>query len=256
MNERVDIEIQGHVALLSFSNPPHNFATVSLMRLIADALLRLDAEPAVRAVVLAAEGKTFCAGADLVSPNGFGATGSDPLREFYDQVIRVFTSRKPVVAAVQGAAIGAGLGLAVSADFRVAAPEARFAANFTKLGFHPGFGLTHTLPRLLGAQRAAEMFLCAERYSAERALAWGLVDRVATVAELRSAALAFAQEIAVNAPLGLLATRATLRGDIAEQVTRALLREHAEQLRLQPTEDFAEGVKAMAERRPGNFKGR
>lgn len=256
MNERVAVDLQGHVALLSFSNPPHNYATVNLMRLIADALLRLDDEPAVRAIVLAAEGKTFCAGADLVSPNGFGATSADPLREFYDQVIRVFSSRKPVVAAVQGAAIGAGLGLAVSADFRVAAPEARFAANFTKLGFHPGFGLTHTLPRLLGVQRAAEMMLCAERYSTERVAPWGLVDRVAPAAGLRAAALAFAQEIAVNAPLALLATRATLRGDIAAQVTRALLREHSEQLRLQPTEDFAEGVRAMTERRPGDFKGR
>ncbi|HEY1077368.1 MAG TPA: enoyl-CoA hydratase/isomerase family protein [Fontimonas sp.] len=256
MNERIDIDIQGHVALLNFSNPPHNFATVNLIRGIADALRRLDAEPAVRAVVLAAQGKTFCAGADLVSANGFGATSSDPLREFYDQVIRLFGSRKPVVAAVQGAAIGAGLGLAVFADFRVAAPEARFAANFTKLGFHPGFGLTHTLPRLLGMQRAAEMMLCAERYSAEKVLPWGLIDRLVPADALRTAALEFAQEMAVNAPLALMATRATLRGDLAEQVTRALLREHSEQLRLQPSEDFAEGVRAMTERRPGRFSGR
>lgn len=256
MNEQLDVQVQGHIALLVFKNPPLNFATVGLLRLIADALDPLDADPQIRAVVLASEGKSFCAGADLASPNGFGALGDDPLREFYDQALRIFAFRKPIVAAIQGAAIGAGLGLAVAADFRVAAPEARFSANFTKLGFHPGFGLTHTLPRVIGQQRAAQMFLTAERYKAEEVAPWGLVDRLADSDNLRKTALAFAGEIAANAPLALLATRATLRGDLAEQVRTVLLHEHREQLKLQPTADFAEGVKATAERRPGNFVGR
>lgn len=255
MNEQLDVKIHGHVAQLVFQNPPNNFATVTLLRLIADALAPLDADPQIRAVVLASEGKPFCAGADLVSPNGFGAQGSDPLREFYDQALRIFAFRKPIIAAVQGAAIGAGLGLAVAADFRVATPEARFAANFVKLGFHPGFGLTCTLPRVIGQQRAAEMFLTAERYKAEDVASWGLVDRMAGADNLRETALAFANEIAVNAPLGLLATRATLRGDLVEQVRATLVREHAEQIKLQPTADFAEGVRAVGERRPGNFIG-
>jgi enoyl-CoA hydratase/carnithine racemase len=256
MNEQLDVQIHGHVALLEFQNPPLNFATVGLLRLIADALERLDADPAMRAVVLASEGKSFCAGADLASPNGFGAQGDDPLREFYDQALRIFACRKPVIAAVQGAAIGAGLGLAVAADFRVATPEARFSANFTKLGFHPGFGLTCTLPRVIGAQRATEMFLTADRYKAEEVASWGLVDRMSSTDQLRETALAFAGQIAENAPLGLLATRATLRGNLVEQVRVTLVHEHAEQLKLQPTEDFAEGVRAMTERRPGNFVGR
>lgn len=256
MNEKLDVQLQGHVAQLLFANPPNNFATVGLLRMLADALERLDREPEVRAIVLASEGKSFCAGADLVSPNGFGAQGDDPLREFYDQAIRIFACRKPIVAAIQGAAIGAGLGLAVAADFRVAAPEARFSANFTKLGFHPGFGLTCTLPRLIGHQRAAQMFLSAARYTAGEVEGWGLVDRIASPDTLREAALGFAGEIAENAPLALLATRATLRGNLVEQVRTALVQEHREQRLLQPTEDFAEGVRAMAERRPGNFRGR
>lgn len=256
MNEKLDVQVRGHVALLLFQNPPNNFATVGLLRLLADALERLDHEPDVRAIVLASEGKSFCAGADLVSPNGFGAKGDDPLREFYDQAIRIFSGRKPIVAAIQGAAIGAGLGLAVAADFRVAAPEARFSANFTRLGFHPGFGLTCTLPRLVGHQRAAQMFLSAARYTAEEVAAWGLVDRMSSLDKLRESALGFAGEIAENAPLALLATRATLRGNLVEQVRLALAHEHRQQLLLQPTEDFAEGIRAMAERRPGNFKGR
>jgi enoyl-CoA hydratase/carnithine racemase len=256
MNEHVDLQRRGHVALLTFQNPPLNFATVGLLRLIADALDRSDADDAVRAVVLASEGKSFCAGADLVSPNGFGAEGSDPLREFYDQALRIFASRKPIVAAVQGAAIGAGLGLAVAADFRVASPEARFSANFVKLGFHPGFALTHTLPRVIGQQRAAQMFLSGARYKTEEVAGWGLVDRVASTESLREATLQFAEEIAENAPLSLLSTRATLRGDLLEKVRATLVHEHGVQIGLQKTEDFAEGVRAMTERRPGNFKGR
>jgi len=254
--ENLDVQILGHVGLLQFHNPPLNYATVGLLRLLADALERLDAEPQVRAVVLASEGKAFCAGADLISPNGFGAAGDDPLREFYDQALRIFASRKPIVAAIQGAAIGAGLGLALAADFRVATPEARFSANFVKLGFHPGFGLSCTLPRAIGHQRAAQMMLGAGRYKAEELAPWGLVDRMAGADSLRETALAFAGEIAGNAPLSLLATRATLRGDLVEQVRTTLLHEHREQLKLKATEDFAEGVRAMAERRSGVFVGR
>ena len=256
VKENLKVEILNHVALLTFSNPPINFATVSLLRLIADELERLDKETEIRAIVLAAEGKVFCAGADLVSENGFGASTADPLREFYDQAIRIYACHKPIVAAVQGAAIGAGLGLAVAADFRIAAPEAKFSANFTKLGFHPGFGLTYTLPRLMGVQRASQMFLTAERYSAEECATWGLVDKVVSADQLHATAFAFAKEIAVNAPLALRSTRATLRGDLVKEVTAQLIHEHQQQLLLQPTEDFAEGVRASAERRPGNFKGR
>lgn len=254
--EQLSVEIHQSVALLRFSNPPHNYATVGLMRLLADALDQLDADTKIHAIVLASDGKTFCAGADLISPNGFGAASDDPLREFYDQAIRIFASRKPLVVAVQGAAIGAGLGLAVAADFRVAAPTARFVANFVKLGIHPGFGLTFTLPRLIGHQRAAQMFLTGGRYTAEDVAGWGLVDRMAEPQDLRQAALALAGEIAGNAPLALLSTRATLRSSLLDQVRSTLEHEHREQLKLMATEDCAEGIRAVAERRPGKFVGR
>lgn len=255
-SEQLSRRDSGHVAQLSFHNPPNNFATVRLLRQLADALEEIDRDDGIRAVLLRAEGKVFCAGADLVSPNGFGASGDDPLREFYDQVIRLFATAKPIIAVIQGAAIGAGLGLAVAADFRIASPAARFSANFVRLGFHPGFGLTHTLPRLIGQQRAAQMFLTAARYKPEDVDGWGLIDRIASADSLAESALAFASEIAQNAPLSLLATRATLRADLADQVRKTLVHEHGEQLKLKDTEDFAEGIRAVAERRPGNFKGR
>ena len=256
MSETVTVDVDGHVALLTFANPPVNFATVSLLRLIADQLEQLDRQTEIRAIVLSAAGTVFCAGADLVSENGFGAEGNDPLREFYDQALRIYACQKPLIAAVQGAAIGAGLGLAVAADFRVAAPTAKFSANFVKLAFHPGFGLTYTLPQLIGAQRASLMFLTGGRYSAEEVAHWGLVDRLTSTESVVDEAIKFAAAIAVNGPLALLATRATLRKNLVVQVTEAIKHEHQQQLLLQPTADFAEGVRSSGERRPGKFNSR
>lgn len=258
MHERIETRRHGHVGEVVFANPPFNHATVGLLRGIVAALREFDADPAVRAVVLASDGKPFCAGADLAAPagGGVGGSGADPLGEFYGLAVEVFRIRKPWVAAVQGAAVGAGLGLAIAADFRVAAPEARFAANFTALGFHPGFALSHTLPRLVGPQRAHLMMMTSRRIKAEDGLSWGLVDEVVPLAELRPAAHRLAAEIAANAPLALAATRRTLRAGLAEAAETALRHEHATQLALQKTEDYVEGVRAVFERRPASFKGR
>ena len=253
----VEIRRDGHVAEIVFANPPSNHASYDLLRGLGDALATLDDDPDCRAIVLASEGKVFCAGADLGSAAGLAGLGNasgDPLRDFYDQALRIFAASKPVVAAVQGAAIGAGLGLAVAADFRIAGPDARFGANFVALGFHPGFGLSCTLPRLIGAQHAAMMCMTARRLKPAEAADWGLADSVA--AEPRAAAHALAREIAVNAPLALLATRATLRRGLLAEVTAALIREHAAQSVLKDTADYAEGVRAVGDRRPGRFHGR
>ena len=254
MSGRVEVRRQGHVGEVIFSNGQNNHLNVSLLQHLANALEDLDGDRNCRAVVLASDGKPFCAGADLAGESGLGGSGDDPVREFYDQALRLFATRKPIVAAIQGAAIGAGLGLALTADFRISAPEARFAANFTRLGFHPGFGLTCTLPRLVGVQNANLMFLTSRRFKPADVIGWGLVDRVVP-AEARGAAVALAEEIAENAPLALLATRRTLRRDLLQQVTEALVREHAEQSILRQTADYAEGVSSVFERRPAKFSG-
>ena len=155
----------------------------------------------------------------------------------------------------RGAAVGAGLGLALVADFRVAAPEARFTSNFVKLGFHPGFGVTHTLPRVIGVQRAQLMCLTGRRIKGEEALAWGLVDQIVPLDELRGAALDLAREIAENAPLAVQATRATMRAGLAAAVKAQTDHELIQQAALRKTADFAEGVRAVNERRPGVFTG-
>jgi enoyl-CoA hydratase/carnithine racemase len=254
--DHLTVTLEGHVATVTIDRPPNNHVSVELMSDLADALENLDNSNNCRAVVLTSAGKAFCAGADLVAPDGIAGKGMGGINALYDQAVRLFSVETPIVAAVQGAAVGAGLGLALVADFRVAAPEARFSANFVKLGFHPGFGLTHTLPRLIGQQRANLMFLTGRRVKTEEALAWGLVDEVAPLADLLAAAQTLAAEIAENAPLAVLATRKTLRHGLAEAVRAQTNHEHAEQTILRATEDFAEGVRAVQERRPGRFTGR
>lgn len=242
------------VARAEIRRPPNNFFDRALVAALADALEALDAEPGCRAVVLASEGKHFCAGAD------FGGRGDPPDsaegRHLYDEAVRLFETDKPVVAAVQGAAVGGGLGLALACDFRVAAPRARFSANFARLGFHHGFGLSVTLPRVVGVQRAQEILYTGRRIPGEEALALGLCERLAPAERLADEARALAAEIAASAPLAVASIRATLRDGLADAVRAATRRERAEQERLQRTDDFREGVAAMAARRPPVFRGR
>ncbi len=222
---------------------------------LADELERLDNEQQCRAIVLCSEGKHFSAGADL---GNRGPDGRDTVargRHLYKEAIRLWRTGKPIVAAVQGAAVGAGLGLAVMADFRVGCPDARFSANFTRLGFHPGFGLTATLPRLLGPQQAALMMYTGRRLTGEEAKAIGLLDQLVATEQVREAAVTLATEIAQSAPLAIVSARETLRRGLAAAVQAATEREYQEQNWLRETEDFREGVRAMAERRLPEFKG-
>ena len=257
------IEIRDYVATVEVRRPPHNFFDFDLIRQIADTYEALDEDPACRAIVLCSQGKSFCAGANFGDGSAVQADGSVEgslnrvgVDHLYVEAVRVFRCKKPVVAAVQGAAIGGGLGLAMSADFRVGCPETRLAANFTRLGFHPGFGLTVTLPRAIGHQKAALMLLTSRRVKGEEALAWGLLDDLTDTGKVRTHAWGLAKEIAVNAPLGVVSTRATLRQGLADAVRAATDRELEEQTRLRMTEDFREGVAATAERRIPDFKGR
>jgi enoyl-CoA hydratase/carnithine racemase len=255
----IAVEKSGFVALIEIRRPPNNFFDIALIREIADALETLD-EDACRAVVLASQGKAFCAGANFGDGSALNREGRMPAEpaqdtagHLYIEALRLFRTRKPIVAAVHGAAVGGGLGLAMVADFRATCPEARFCANFTRLGFHPGFGLTTTLPEVIGKTNAALMFYTSRRVTGEEAYRMGLADVLVAQNQVRAAAQKLAAEIAENAPLGLIATRATMRADLADRVKMATEHELAEQTRLRLTDDFKEGVKAMAERRVPNF---
>ncbi|MFQ3346873.1 MAG: enoyl-CoA hydratase/carnithine racemase [Candidatus Azotimanducaceae bacterium] len=264
-NEYADIEVtlNDHVAVIEIQRPPYNFFDLSLIQQIADAFEHADNDPQCRVVVLAAAGRAFCAGANF----GSGQTDGDRSPEFteegfqnttgklYSEAIRLFKNKKPIIAAIHGAAIGGGFGLACVADFRIASPKARFAANFVKLGLHQGFGISVTLPRLIGRQNATRLLLSGRRINAEEALSLGLVDEVVAEGELRSAAMKLALELAANAPLAIQSVRATMRQGLAEAVAAATVHELAEQQWLRATKDAYEGICAVSERRPGNFTG-
>lgn len=246
----VGVERDGHVAVVEIRRPPNNFFDVALIAGIADAVDELAAT-GCRAVVLASQGRHFCAGADFSGGRDRGAGGP----HLYDMAIRLFEQPIPIVAAVQGAAIGGGFGLAMAADFRVAAPAARFAANFARLGFHHGFGLSITLPLVVGHQAALDLLYTGRRVDGDQAAALGIADRLVADGEVLAAALELAGEIATSAPLAVRSIRQTMRGHLAGQVREALARERAEQDRLTTTQDWREGVAAMAERRPPEFTG-
>jgi enoyl-CoA hydratase/carnithine racemase len=250
----IGVSSEGHVGIVEIQRPPHNFFDNALINQIADAFEAFDRDNNIRAYVLCAQGKSFCAGADFANRPQTGAAETG--KHLYKEATRLFRAKKPSVAAVQGAAIGGGLGLAVMTDFRVAAPEARFAANFTRLGFHPGFSLTYTLPRLIGQQKANLLFYTGRRVTGEEAVAMGLADVLAPLADVRKAAMALAADIAQSAPLALLSTRETMRRGFADGAEAATERELVEQDWTRKTEDFKEGVKSYAEKRPGNFKGK
>jgi enoyl-CoA hydratase/carnithine racemase len=263
----VDVSWDGNVATVELRRPPHNFFDIGLIRHLADAFEDLDADRRCRAVVLAAQGSSFCAGANFSrqepeSAAGAGAGEATPaqrspaaLNPLYAEAIRLFSCAKPVVAAVHGPAIGGGLGLALVADFRVTCAEARFSANFNRLGFHPGFGLSVTLPRLVGQQQAALLFYTGRRITGEIALAIGLADLLVPRDQVRQQAQTLAREIAVSAPLAVQSTRATLRAGLVERIRAAVARESIEQNRQFASADFREGVAAMAARREPRFKG-
>ncbi len=252
----IGVSIKEHVGQIEIQRPPHNYFDNALINQIADALEEFDRDAVCRAIVLCAQGKSFCAGADFANRPSTGAAEGGSAKHLYKEATRIFRTKKPIVAAVQGAAIGGGLGLALAADFRVTCSEARFSANFNRLGFHPGFSLTYTLPRLVGQQKANLLFYTGRRVSGDEAVAMGMADVLVPLAEVRDASTALATEIAQSAPLAVQSTRETVRRGFADAAERATERELTEQDWTRKTADFKEGVKAWAERRLPHFEGR
>ena len=253
INNELTYSLKKHTAYIKINRPPNNYFDAALIENIADILDDLDKEIMCRSIILYSEGKNFCAGADFSKSNFID--GQNIYENLYKQALRIFRTTKPIIAIIQGAAIGGGLGLALSADFRITCKEAKFSANFGKLGFHQGFGTSVTLPRVIGIQHSSDMLLTARRVKGEEAMQMGLIDKLVDIKEVRSAAISMANGITNSAPLAVESIRATLREGLAEQVEKVVGHELEEQMRLQKTSDFKEGVKSTLERREANFKG-
>ena len=256
--KEIGVSIDGHVATVELRRPPNNFLDIDLIGELASALEVLDEDNNCRSIVLAAAGKHFCAGANLKKRVDDEAAGKKQVtqpRHLYHEAQRLVQTRKPIVAAVHGSAIGAGLGLALVADFRVTCKEARLAANFAAMGYHPGFGMTVTLPRLVGHQTAKWLFLTGKRIPGDEAFELGLADRLVAQDQVRQVAQEMAAELARSGPLAVQATRETLNGDLFAAFRAATEREAFIQMMLRETNDFKEGVKAGFDRRDPVFTG-
>ncbi|MBB2914373.1 enoyl-CoA hydratase/carnithine racemase [Streptosporangium becharense] len=251
----LSVTVEGGVGLVEMRRPPANFFDEHLIGRIVDAARELDGTGECRVLVLASAGKHFCAGADFGEGGGFDSDRVAVSERLYRRAAQLFEIRIPIIAAVQGAAVGGGLGLACAADFRVADVNSRFVANFALLGFHQGFGLSVTLPDIVGRQAAAGMLLTGRPVRGQEACRIGLADRLAEPGRQREQALAWAGELAAAAPLAVRSIRSTLRADLARRVREALEHELAEQSRLWATGDCAEGIAASLERRPPVFRG-
>ena len=254
-SEEIGVSIDGHVATVELRRPPNNFLDIELIGNLATALEGLDKNKEVRSIVLASAGKHFCAGANLIkriNDEDAGAKTTQP-RHLYQEAQRLVQTKKPIVAALHGSAIGAGLGLALVADFRVTCKEARLAANFCSLGYHPGFGMTFTLPRIVGHQTAKWLFLTGKRVPGEEAVKMGLADRLVDQNKVREIATEMARELAKSGPLAVQASRETLHNDLFDGFRAATEREAFMQMMLRETNDYKEGVKAGFDRREPIF---
>jgi 2-(1,2-epoxy-1,2-dihydrophenyl)acetyl-CoA isomerase len=226
---------------------------------LRDAVAELGADDEVRCVVLAAEGRAFCSGADLremAAGAGEADLGALLRERYHPTILGLRTMPKPVVAAVQGPAVGVGLSLALAADLVLAAEGAYFLLAFVNIGLAPDGGASALVPDRIGAGRATRMAMLGERVPAPEALAWGLVDAVHPADELPAAVDALAARLAAGPTRSYAAIKAQRAAWSGADLARQLELEADLQGALGRTEDLSEGVSAFLERRSARFVGR
>src|ERR1700746_502137 len=250
------------IATLVMNRPDRlNALDTKLVTTLNDTLGRIARDGSVRVVVLTGAGRAFCAGGDLAligQDRSIAATRDLELllASGTQAVLTMRSMPQPVVAAVNGAAAGAGMNLALAADIRIAAEGAVFGQNFAKVGLFPDFGGTYFLPQLVGPAKAAELFYTGDMIDAKPALQLGIVNNVVPGAQLEAEVKTLAQKIAQGPPLAVRAIKKTLFGSEQEQLTLALGREVEEQVRCYLSDDCKEGIQAFFEKRPPKFRGK
>jgi 2-(1,2-epoxy-1,2-dihydrophenyl)acetyl-CoA isomerase len=250
------------VATLTLNRPDRlNALNAELGVALSQALERVADDSEIRVVVVTGAGRAFCAGGDLAAIRAArdrGATAElEPLlRAGQKMVLRMRTMRQPVIAAVNGAAAGGGMNIALAADIRIAAHDALFAQSFAKVGLFPDYGGTFLLPRLVGEARAAEMFYTGDLIDAQTALRLGIVNRVVPASQLAEEARSLAEKIAAGPPLAIRAVKQVLFAAEREALSQALELEVRTQIECFRSDDCGEGLRAFFEKRAPRFQGR
>lgn len=250
------------IATLVMNRPDRlNALNNELATVLNDALGRIAGDESIRVVVLTGAGRAFCAGGDLALIGQGRATGQaeslEPLlRSGMQAVLKMRLMPQPVIAAVNGAAAGAGMNLALAADIRIAAEEAAFGQNFAKVGLFPDFGGTYFLPQLVGPAIAAELFYTGDMIDAKTALRLGIVNHVVPAAELEGEVKSLAQKIKQGPPVAIRAVKKTLFSSEKNKLAAALEHEVQEQIRCYLSDDCREGIQAFFEKRPPKFHGK
>ena len=250
------------IATLVMNRPDRlNALNNELAIAVNHALGRLAEDQSVNVVVITGAGRAFCAGGDLGALGKGRQTGAthelEPLlRAGMQMVLKMRTMPQPVIAAVNGAAAGAGMNIALAADIRIAAEEASFGQNFAKVGLFPDYGGTFFLPQLVGPSKAAELFYTGDMIDAKTALALGLVNQVAPGAQFEAAVKTLARKIARGPSLPIRAAKKALFASQEKELSQALDNEVREQIRCYLSDDCDEGIRAFFDKRPPQFQGK
>jgi enoyl-CoA hydratase/carnithine racemase len=252
----------GHVAILTLNRPPRNTMSPDIMARFVEALDEVRNDTFARCLIITGSGKHFCAGAELGTgvpgtPQALGgpAGTAERLRGVYQPFLAMLDMDIPTIAAVNGAAVGGGLGLACACDFRVMTPSTRLLAPFARLGIHPGMALTHTLPMLIGLPRAMEILVAGEEIRGPLALQWGLANRCVDESELMTESLALAGRLAEGSPAVVRWTKRAIHRAVELDARTAADVEALAQALTFASEDYEEGLQAFLDKRTPRFKG-
>ncbi len=251
----VELEL-GRIARLTLNEPDKaNVMSPEMAPEFEAAVAEIKAHAETRVVLLTGKGKAFSGGGrlEMIEELGRGAwsRNREYMLQFYNRYLSLLQLDVPVVAAINGAAVGAGLLVALSADIRIASETAKMGVNFLKIGLHPGLGGTYTLPLLIGYPRAAELFYTGKLITGREAEAMGLVNRAVPAESVLTEALAMCEEIAANAPVATRVLKRNLRNRIFRELQAALDDEAAAQAG--GGEEILEGIASVREKRPARF---
>ncbi|WP_120003321.1 enoyl-CoA hydratase/isomerase family protein [Nesterenkonia muleiensis] len=247
--------ITGDVGNICIESPPNNFFTPEIIRDIVNQCYEIEKKsPWCIAIVISSVGKNFCAGMDMSTINSVRDRYTFA-ESVYREASRLFGLTVPLIAVVQGAAVGGGMGLACACDFRVATHDARFVPNFTKLGIHPGFALSRRLPQIIGERKATDVLMRSVTMSSQEAADIGLVD-VLVEKDLGEGAMTIVRSFGELAPLAVRAVKGSMNRKLRSDLEATLRYELLEQNRLWATADATEGIQAFRDRRLPRFEGR